>query len=706
MAIAVTCTHCGVKLRFKGEHAGKTTKCRACEKPIIVQGETIPDHDVFVSYSSKDVNVANAVCAALEAKKMRCWIAPRDVLPGKAWAGAILDAISDARVMVLVYSANANASPQVIREVDCAVTRNVVIIPFRIEAATMTKEMQYYIAAAHWLDAMDGSMEEHIARLVTSVRSLLAASNPAPMKVGSKPASPKGKSDPRRIRMILATAVMVLVLAMIGVWFAMSRRHPPSPIAGGPAPQTSPTAAKGDVTTRPVIAQLTSVAPRTPVAVKSAPAPSAPTSLPAGAIDLIAKVRLPDDAVAGVWTKDAKGLHAERTRVGEEMALRLAVGPLGEYDFSITFVRENSSVLRQVLSYKGTGFAWIIGARNICGFNVVDHASFPNHDTVRMNPALSNGEKHTSLVRVRKNSVSAYLDGNPISEIRTDYSNLSIDPSESVGEGFLGIKGRGPIDILSAEVIPCAPASDAVTESAPTSPGPGGHLWVQCSFPDDQHSGVQVFVNGVLLGSSPHDQAFRPRDFAVDLHAGDVIAVRASTTFANRYVRFAYLDHDHKPLFAGTPTNTMVRRVDNISAPAPTDPTIGDAPAPAAIHRDKARNGKATACRTMLSQSACRKGITSTISFSKFHSRTSNHPDLPLDGALLRIRCCPTCPKRSFATRFMTSSPFGWSDRSTRCCFVCSTRSRCSASAAFASLAWRRWRIRGQIIRDTATAWV
>ena len=37
-------------------------------------------HDVFVSYSHHDKAQADAVCATLEAKGIRCWIAPRDVI--------------------------------------------------------------------------------------------------------------------------------------------------------------------------------------------------------------------------------------------------------------------------------------------------------------------------------------------------------------------------------------------------------------------------------------------------------------------------------------------------------------------------------------------------------------------------------------------------------------------------------------------------
>jgi hypothetical protein len=33
-------------------------------------------HGVFISYSNKDKAVADAVCHALEDRKIRCWIAP------------------------------------------------------------------------------------------------------------------------------------------------------------------------------------------------------------------------------------------------------------------------------------------------------------------------------------------------------------------------------------------------------------------------------------------------------------------------------------------------------------------------------------------------------------------------------------------------------------------------------------------------------
>ena len=47
-------------------------------------------HDVFISYSHKDAFVAQAVCAKLEEKQIRCWYAPRNINTGDEWASAIM----------------------------------------------------------------------------------------------------------------------------------------------------------------------------------------------------------------------------------------------------------------------------------------------------------------------------------------------------------------------------------------------------------------------------------------------------------------------------------------------------------------------------------------------------------------------------------------------------------------------------------------
>ncbi|MHB8133517.1 MAG: toll/interleukin-1 receptor domain-containing protein [Anaerolineaceae bacterium] len=130
-------------------------------------------HDVFISYSSGDKAIADAVCAKLESKKIRCWIAPRDVPAGQPFASSIVDAINESRVIVLVLSTGSNKSVHVLREVSEAVDKGLPIIPLRIEDVEPSTEMRYYIKSLHWLDAMSPPIENHLEKLANSVQALL-----------------------------------------------------------------------------------------------------------------------------------------------------------------------------------------------------------------------------------------------------------------------------------------------------------------------------------------------------------------------------------------------------------------------------------------------------------------------------------------------------------------------------------------------------
>jgi hypothetical protein len=135
-------------------------------------------HDVFISYSSHDKVIADAICSKLENNNIRCWIAPRDILPGVEFGEAIIDAIVDSRILLLVFSSKANESPQVRREVERAVSKGKIIIPFRVEDILPTKAMEFALSNTHWLDAMTPPLESHIAKLSEIIHRLLNIQSP------------------------------------------------------------------------------------------------------------------------------------------------------------------------------------------------------------------------------------------------------------------------------------------------------------------------------------------------------------------------------------------------------------------------------------------------------------------------------------------------------------------------------------------------
>jgi WD40 repeat protein len=155
-------------------------------------------HDVFISYSRHDKAIAEAVCAKLEEHKVRCWIAPRDVHPGSEWGESIVDAIATTRIMILVFSANANDSPQIRREVERAVNKGVILVPFRIEDVLPTRSLEYFIGAVHWLDALSPPLENHLEKLVQIVQAILsrtAGTEPSAGKAVEVRASPAPESS-------------------------------------------------------------------------------------------------------------------------------------------------------------------------------------------------------------------------------------------------------------------------------------------------------------------------------------------------------------------------------------------------------------------------------------------------------------------------------------------------------------------------------
>lgn len=134
--------------------------------------------DVFVSYSQADRDCAFQIVAQLENSGFSVWVAPRDISPSADWAAEIIDAIAGSRLMVLVFSAACNISPQVRREVERAVHRQLPILPFRVEDVLPTKSLEYFLSAQHWLDAFPPPLAPHYERLCQQVKSILRAPMP------------------------------------------------------------------------------------------------------------------------------------------------------------------------------------------------------------------------------------------------------------------------------------------------------------------------------------------------------------------------------------------------------------------------------------------------------------------------------------------------------------------------------------------------
>ena len=78
---------------------------------------------VFISHSSLDKAIAERVCNFLEAKGIPCWIAPRNIPPGRKYGESIVHAIEDSLGIVFIFSEHSNTSEQVTNEIERAVSK-------------------------------------------------------------------------------------------------------------------------------------------------------------------------------------------------------------------------------------------------------------------------------------------------------------------------------------------------------------------------------------------------------------------------------------------------------------------------------------------------------------------------------------------------------------------------------------------------------
>jgi TPR repeat protein len=184
-------------------------------------------HDAFISYAKEDKIVADAVCATLESHAVRCWIAPRDVLPGMAYGEAIIDAIRSCRVMILVFSSKSNASPHIPKEIERAVSAGVAVIPFRIEDVLPGKSLDYFIGSVHWLDALTRPLEQHLERLVQNVQTLLLRDAPvieARKSSAIAAPAPSAVSSPGRPPWLYAALGIVALLVIVFAVLLFARK--------------------------------------------------------------------------------------------------------------------------------------------------------------------------------------------------------------------------------------------------------------------------------------------------------------------------------------------------------------------------------------------------------------------------------------------------------------------------------------------------
>jgi hypothetical protein len=173
-----------------------------------------PAYSAFISYASANREKADEICASLERRGLVCWIAPRDIRAGREYGDEIILGLERSAAVVLVLSEAANTSVFVLREVERAVSKDINVIPVRIEEVTPSPGLELFISGTHWMDVWRGDWDDHMSRLVRDL-----SDRPVGPATVEASAEHRSVAQHRSLRMVYgAGLVLVVALSGIALW--------------------------------------------------------------------------------------------------------------------------------------------------------------------------------------------------------------------------------------------------------------------------------------------------------------------------------------------------------------------------------------------------------------------------------------------------------------------------------------------------------
>lgn len=170
-------------------------------------------HEVFISYSTKNSDIANKICYALEQNGLKCWIAPRNIPSGTVYIDAIADAIKSTKIIVLIFSKYSQESKYVSNEINMAFSHNKPILSVNIENILPKEELEYYLKVTQWLP-LNSDSEEELEKVVNDAYELCKQKKDTPVTVDLSNYKQEDLSGHKKDRISLALlAIPVLYWA-------------------------------------------------------------------------------------------------------------------------------------------------------------------------------------------------------------------------------------------------------------------------------------------------------------------------------------------------------------------------------------------------------------------------------------------------------------------------------------------------------------
>jgi hypothetical protein len=146
-----------------------------------------------------------------------------------------MQGIAGCRVLILVFSAHANDSDHVHREVAKAFSSGLAVILFRIEEVMPTRGLAYFLNTVHWLNAIERPLKSHLETLTERVRQLLTNGSESGTAAPEKKAKPTQSPSSKRRHWIIGAGLggaAVVIATAAWLLFAQNRSVQQTSLSG------------------------------------------------------------------------------------------------------------------------------------------------------------------------------------------------------------------------------------------------------------------------------------------------------------------------------------------------------------------------------------------------------------------------------------------------------------------------------------------
>src|SRR5665213_740181 len=141
--------------------------------------------DVFISYSREDKDRVTELASKLREAGVSLWIDQGGIDGAAMWSEEIVNALEDAKVLMLMVSERAVISHNVVKEVTIASERKGHILPVHLEPTRIPQGLKYPLAGIQHIEYFQGDETENLKSILRALERLGIEAKPQAPEVAA-----------------------------------------------------------------------------------------------------------------------------------------------------------------------------------------------------------------------------------------------------------------------------------------------------------------------------------------------------------------------------------------------------------------------------------------------------------------------------------------------------------------------------------------